>query len=252
MILEALNYLATRPLTAKPFRRFVGSSVSLWSRANRCARDWAGHEDNSKAAIRAAIADLRQRRTAVVLGSGLLRDVPIDDLCRNFDTVVLVDLVHLASVRLKLMRRRYRNVRLIERDLSGWDDLAAGRAPDALGFLRSVPYLDLVVSANLLSQIGIGARRRMEAGESGMPEDTVPRLIAGHLDGLATLGCWTCLLTDIRLDVIDINGKQHDSIDLMHGVGMPPADQTWTWPVIPVGEESEDYQVVHTVVAVRR
>ncbi len=52
------------------------------------------------------MAGLRQKRTAVVLGSGLLRDVPIEELSENFDTVVLVDLVHLASVRLWLRLTR--------------------------------------------------------------------------------------------------------------------------------------------------
>ncbi len=89
-----------------------------------------------------------------------LRDVPIEEQSENFDTVVLVDLVHLASVRLWLRLKGYSNVRLIERDLSGYDELAAGRQPEPLAFLRTVPYLDFVVSANLLSQIGRGAKRR--------------------------------------------------------------------------------------------
>ncbi len=67
-------------------------------------------------------------------------------------------------MRLWLKAKGLRNVRLIERDLSGYDDLAAGKDVEPLGFLRSVPYLDFVVSANLLSQIGRGVKRRFEAG----------------------------------------------------------------------------------------
>ncbi|MGO8656138.1 hypothetical protein ACC771_10775, partial [Rhizobium ruizarguesonis] len=111
---EALLYAATLPLTGKPYRKFIRYSVNLWSRAGRCAADWAEHEEMSRNAIRAAMADLRQKRTAVVLGSGLLRDVPIEELAKGFDTVVLVDLVHIASVRLWLSAKGYRNVRLIE------------------------------------------------------------------------------------------------------------------------------------------
>ncbi|UVD57522.1 hypothetical protein NE852_04785 [Rhizobium sp. Pop5] len=250
MIAEALLYAATLPLTGKPHRKFIRYSVNLWSRAGRCARDWAEHEERSRNAIRAASADLRQKRTAVVLGSGLLRDVPIEELARDFDTVVLVDLVHLASVRLWLAAKGYRNVRLIERDLSGYDDLAAGAGPEPLGFLRSVPYLDFVVSANLLSQIGRGVKRRYEADAGRMPPDTVERLIAAHLAGLSGLACRSCLVTDIAYAVIDRNGRTHEEADLLHGISPPPAKAAWTWPVAPLGEESKEYRIEHKVVAV--
>ncbi|MBX5200476.1 hypothetical protein HJB81_03580 [Rhizobium sp. NZLR1] len=249
MIAEALLYTATLPLTGKSYRKFIRYSVNLWSRAGRCSKDWAEHEEKSRNAIRAAAADLRQKRTAVVLGSGLLRDVPIKELARDFDTVVLVDLVHLASVRLWLTAKGYRNVRLIERDLSGYDDLATGREPEPLGFLRSVPYLDFVVSANLLSQIGRGVKRRHETEAGRMPKDTVEGLIAAHLTGLSGLACRSCLVTDIAYAVIDRNGRVQEEADLLHGVSQPPAKATWTWPVAPLGEESRDYRIEHQVIA---
>lgn len=252
MILEALQHLFTLPLTGKPYRRFIRSSVRLWSRATRCRRQWAEHEAHSQTAVLSAVTGLKQRRTAVVLGSGLLLDVPIAELAKSFDTVVLVDLVHLASVRLRLKARRYRNVRLIERDLSGYDDLAAGKPPEPLGFLRQVPYLDFVVSANLLSQIGRGVKRRLADEAAGrMPEDSAPRLIAAHIGGLADLPCRTCLVTDIAYAVIDRTGKTHEEADLLLGVAVPEATDRWTWPVSPIGEESKDYQIVHQVIAAR-
>ena len=250
MIAEALQYLATAALTGSAHRRFVRYSVNLWSRAGRCSRAWAAHEANCKNAIRTAMSDLSQRRTAVVLGSGLLRDVPIGELAKTFDTVVLVDLVHLASVRLWLKGKAYRNVRLIERDLSGYDDVKASRDPEPLGFLRSVPFLDFVVSANLLSQIGRGVKRQFEAeASSGMPADTVGTLISTHLQGLADLPCRVCLLTDISYAVIDRTGKVHEEADLLYGIAPPTAKAGWDWPVAPLGEESRDYQIVHKVIA---
>lgn len=248
MILEALNYAATWPLTSAGHRPFIRYSVNLWSRAGRCAGDWREHEENSKAAILAAMAKPRQRRTAVVLGSGLLRDVPIIEMSRAFDTVVLVDLVHLASVRMWLAAKGLKNVRLIERDLSGYDALAAGGEPDPLGFLRQVPYLDLVVSANLLSQIGIGAKKRREM-EGRMPPDALARLIRAHLDGLAGLPAQTCLLTDIAYAVIDRTGHVQERVDLLHGVAVPPHETEWDWTVVPLGEESRDRRIVHRVIA---
>ncbi|MBB3408569.1 hypothetical protein FHT87_002472 [Rhizobium sp. BK316] len=250
MIAEALQYLATSALTGSAHGSYIRYSVNLWSRAGRCSKDWAAHEESCKNAIRTAIAGLSQRRTAVVLGSGLLRDVPVEELAKSFDTVVLVDLVHLASVRLWLKAKGLRNVRLIERDLSGYEALAAKEAAEPLGFLRNVPYLDFVVSANLLSQIGRGVKRRYETNaSSGMPTDTVERLIAAHLRGLADLPCRTCLLTDVSYTVIDRTGKVHEGADLLHGIAPPKAKAGWDWPVAPLGEESRDYQIVHKVIA---
>lgn len=254
MILEALNYAASWPLTMPAHRPYVRSSVNLWSRANRCARHWAEHEANSKAVILDAMAGLRQRRTAVVLGSGLLRDVPIVDLAKRFDTVVLVDLVHLASTRAWIAMKGPKNIRLIERDLSGFDQLAMGQKPEPLAFLRQVPYLDFVVSANLLSQIGLGAKKRLETISAGtMPGDALNRLISAHLDGLRDIAAPTCLLTDVAYSVVDRAGRTQETVDLLHGVEVPDTnarwDSDWDWPVVPFGEQSADTQVVHRVIA---
>lgn len=247
MILEALNYAASWPLTSAAHRPFVRSSVNLWARANRCRAAWAEHERLTKAAILSAADACRQKRTVVVLGSGLLRDVPVAELSRLFNTVVLVDLVHLASVRSWLKVKGLKNVRLIERDLSGIDALLAGEVLEPLSFLRQVPYLDLVVSANLLSQIGIGVARRLV----GQPaeDDRMRQVVSAHVEGLADLPARTCLVTDVSYTVIDRNGVEHETHDLLHGVNLGTSSVHWDWPVIPFGEESRDYRIVHHVVA---
>lgn len=251
MILEAIQYAATWRVTKPEHRPFIRYSVNLWSRARRCAKDWAEHEAKTKAAILRAASEIKPRRTAVVLGSGLLRDVPIVELARAFDTVVLVDLVHVASVRSWVAAKGLKNVKFIERDLSGYDDVKAGRVPEPLDFLRRVPWLDLVVSANLLSQIGMGAKKRWaNEGDSSMPQDSVAQLIRAHLDGLAQVAAKTCLVTDIAFDVVDRTGKVHEHTDLLAGVAPPAHAASWIWPVVPLGEESKDYQIFHTVIAV--
>jgi hypothetical protein len=249
MLTEAIQYAATSLVTPMKFRPFVRSSVSLWSRAGRCARDWATHEENCKAFIREATAGVKQRRTCVVLGSGLLRDVPIDDLAAKFDTVALVDLVHLASVRMWLKGKRFRNVRLISRDLSGFDDAVAAENPEPLSFLRQVPYLDFVVSANILSQIGVGSKRRLEAENNPARGEILERLVRAHLDGLAALPCKTALITDTAYRVTDRGGQVLEEADLLCGVPAPTAKRAWTWPVAPYGELNKDYQAVHDVIA---
>lgn len=250
MILEALDYAASWPLTLAQFRPHIASSISLWARAKRCREAWAPHEEMSKAHILSRIETLRQRRTAVVLGSGLLRDVPIAALSKSFDTVVLVDLVHLAHVRAGLALKGFKNTRLIHRDLSGLDEALAGKLPEPLGFLRQVPYLDLVVSANLLSQIKVGAVDRLRReGRAAEIDTLVPSLIRAHLEGLAGLPCATALVTDISYRVTDRAGSTLEHDDLLAGVPVPDHSSSWDWTVVPFGEGRGDYQAIHTVIA---
>lgn len=249
MILEAIQYAATALVTPREFRPFIRSSLGLWGRAGRCAKAWAAHEENCHAFIRETIAPMKQKRTAVVLGSGLLRDVPIVALSRQFDTVVLVDLVHLASVRAWIRAKRLSNVRLISRDLSGLSDALGGKDPEPLAFLRQVPYLDLVVSANIVSQIGVGCRRVLERSGHADPDAVLSRLIEAHLDGLAALPCKTALLTDVAYEVTDRQGKVVEADDLLCGVPAPAARHGWDWPVAPFRELGGDRQAVHRVIA---
>jgi len=249
MILEAIQYAATTLVTPREFRPFIRSSLGLWGRARRCANAWAAHEQNCHAFIRETIEPMRQRRTAVVLGSGLLRDVPIGELSKAFDTVVLVDLVHLASVQTWLKLKRFDNVRLISRDLSGLSDALCGHTPEPLSFLRQVPYLDLVVSANIVSQIGVGCRRQLERSGHADSDMIVPQLIRAHLEGLAYLPCKAALMTDVSYQVTDRSGSVIEADDLLCGVSGPVAKRSWDWPVAPFGELGRDRQAVHRVIA---
>lgn len=248
MILEALNYAATWWMTSREHRPFIRYSINLWSRGRRCGSAWADHERNCHQVILKAASVINPRRTVVVLGSGLLRDVPVVALSRAFDTVVLVDLVHVASVRAWVAYKGLTNIRFIERDLSGYDALRNGEVPEPLDFLRRVPWLDLVVSANLLSQIGMGVQKRLAAETAPVPDDTLARLIRAHIDGLTQVAASTCLITDTSFQVIDRTGKLHEERDLLAGIAPPPALAGWEWPVAPLGEESKDYRIQHKVI----
>lgn len=249
MILEALNYAASLVVTPRPFRPALRYAVNLWSRANRCKSDWADHEARCKAAILATSANLSTRRTCVILGSGLLRDVPVRELSNSFDTVLLFDIAHLASVRMSLIFGGLSNVRCIHRDLSGLTDILAGQTPEPLAFLKSIPYLDLVISANLLSQIGTGVQKQLARPEfSNAPTDAVAQTIAAHLAGLEALTPPAVLLTDIDFSIWDKTGKRQETTDLMHGVPAPHAEASWDWPVAPFGEITRNYRIVHRVI----
>jgi hypothetical protein len=249
MLVEAANFAATYAITPRKRAAEINSSVTLWARARRCARDWAAHEARSKAVVLEAIGSLPRRRVAAVLGSGLLRDAPITALSAAFGEVRLYDLQHLASVRAWSSLKGLSNLSFHSRDLSGLADLRAGREPAPLAFLEALPDLDFVVSANLLSQIGVGIGRMVKA-DASLPRDTVPRLLAAHVDGLAALEARTCLITDISYEVIDKAGAVLERDDLTGGIALPDAQAEWLWTVAPFGELDPTYQAVHRVRAI--
>lgn len=258
MLLEALHYALTRLTMQTANPAAARSAVSLWSRARRCAKAWAPHESMTKAAIKANCTDLERKHTVVILGSGLLRDVPIDFLAKQFRKVILMDIVHLALTKRLVRKKGWDNVVLVERDLSGLPSLLAqtiGGTPDAeieikpLTFLCDIPDLDLVVSANLLSQIGIGAERRIVSEQLPLGPKHVVQMIEAHIAGLKALSCRALLVTDTNWTESARNGEIMDTYDLMHGVSLPPAQQQWDWTVAPFGEIARDIQVVHHVVA---
>jgi hypothetical protein len=231
---------------------YVRESVSLTSRSRRCRKAWRPHLEAARAVIAQSFADLPQRRTAVVLGSGLLDDVPLAALASAFEAVLLVDAVHPWATRKAV--RAHANVRLATADLSGsagWllggaDDLA-----DALPAIVEGQSVDLVISANLLSQLPILPIAWYEERDRTVPPDLGRRIVASHLAGLARLRTRVCLVTDVEQVEMDRAGGIVDRIDLLHGARLPPPDRTWDWELAPFGEAERHTRLVHRVWAYR-
>lgn len=232
---------------------YLSAAISLWARGSRCRRDWKTHEARAKAAMIAASETLTQRRTCVVLGSGLLRDVPLDELAARFERVILVDIVHLWPARLKALFKR--NVEFLDLDLTGTTDMLLNRAPgfsDPLIRLAQDQTIDLVISATCLSQLPLGpeaiiARRKRPSGY--VPKNLARQIIDRHLDGLMRLPGRVCLVTDTEVVTRDRSGKVIEREDLLEGVTLPQPDDRWDWIVAPFGEYARDEELVHNVQA---
>ncbi len=249
MLVEVLAWLLT-PATLDARRTgHLAAAVSLWSRARRCRADWSEHEARCHAVVTRAVDGLAQRRKCLVLGSGLMRDVSLPFLAERFAEVILVDVVHLWPIR--LAARRFRNVRLVDLDVTGSTDLLLGRATglaDPLARFRADPAIDLVISANCLSQLALQPMER--ARKSGMLvrlrfPDLGRRLVEGHLAALRRFATRVCLLTDDEGRDVGPSGEILDRYDLLEGVTLPPADDDWDWVLAPLGEVARDHAVVH-------
>ena len=249
MLAEVLAWLLTPASLDARRTGHLADAVSLWSRARRCRADWSEHEARCRAIVDTAIAGPAQHRRCLVLGSGLMRDVSLARLAETFAEVILVDVVHLWPIR--LAARRHRNVRLVDLDVTGTTDLLLGRATgiaDPLARFRADPTIDLVISANCLSQLPLlpierakkaGALVRMRFPDLGR------RIVEGHLEALRRFPARVCLLTDSQGLDIGPAGEVLDRYDLLEGVLLPAADADWDWTLAPLGEVARDHAVVH-------
>ena len=253
MLAELILYATAK--SSRPLRRLglVGDAVALWSRATRRRRDWADHERRCHAVVTEAVKGLASRRKVLVLGSGLLRDVPLPLLRGRFERVVLLDAVHLLPARFAARRR---DVIAVVGDLTGMADMMAGASGprrDPLAPWRDDPDLDLVISANVLSQLAMAPAARLERrpGRGDLPpdlsSDLAARIVGWHLDDLSRLRCPVCLLTDVSYRERRRDGSEGPAIDLLHGHDLARPDVSWDWEVAPRGEVTRDVAHVHRV-----
>ncbi len=250
MLEAAFLYLTAQ--TTPNLRRlgFVGDSIALRARALRQRTSWAPHEQHCHRFIEAVLPPLTRKHTALILGSGLVRDVPIQLLTAEFQHVLLVDAVHLAPIRW-----RYQTCQFIVRDLSGvanWLVQRASGFEHPLADFIANTNIDLVISANLLSQMPIFPEEWMEKHpnkSTHLPKNLAQKVVQYHLNALTQFSCPVCLITDTHLQEHDLSGTITDQMDLMRGVSLPPPDATWLWNLAPFGEQDSKHRVTHHVSA---
>ncbi|MEA1833204.1 hypothetical protein U8607_14055 [Methylobacterium durans] len=245
----ALYLTAPAPIA---FRRlgYVRESVSLYSRSRRCRSAWRPHLDATRAVIREALAGLAQRRTAIVLGSGLLDDIPLAALAGAFEHVRLVDAVHLWPAR--MVASRYRNVERVSLDIGGTARMlleGTSEPEDTLTAICARADVDLVISANLLSQLPILPLDWYDSRGRPEPPALARSIVAAHVDALTRTRARVCLITDVVERELDRNGRELDRLDLLHGHELPPADRVWDWDLAPFGEAEPGRRLVHRVQA---
>ncbi|MBI5895887.1 MAG: hypothetical protein HZB24_07775, partial [Desulfobacterales bacterium] len=188
-----------------------------------------------------------ERQVAVILGSGLLLDVPLAELSAAFEQVILADIVHLPEVRRYV--RRFANVRLEDYDISTiarrlFENMKTdGRMlpePVTADF-SFVPAPSLVVSLNLLSQLpvipGRFVRRHLPAVSSEDLQAWSRRLVETHCASLAALACDVCLIADYAY-IQHNRGGSMETGSTLYGPALPDPKSTWLWRIAPRGELS--------------
>jgi len=260
VILELVEYLITPCSRAMRRLGYLRGQLGIKIRHRQCRRAWRHHLQRTQATIRAAALECPRRRKAVILGSGLLLDIPLADLAHTFREVILVDVVH--PLRAYLNAARYRNVRLVRTDVSATAaDLARIANDPNTPLPRAVPQMfcddpevDYVASVNLLSQLPYIPALYLAKSPS-RPEQNIDdyarALIESHLDYLRRLPGVVTLITDVEKIQLDGTGAVVDRFDILYGVKLPWSGEEWMWEHIPLKHLSPDIAYHRRVCAVK-
>lgn len=240
-----------------PLKRlgYLHDLIAVEARWRRCRAAWEPHLEATRAQVRKAIAAAPGRDLCVVVGAGLLLDVPLADLAAAFRRVVLVDVCWMG--RSRRAARRFRNVDLEARDVTGLaaaclDAVAIPPVPAA--DIPGLAEADLVLSLNCLSQLPLNPRHALEALPQATPEalDAFCRaIISAHVQALGAAPGLALLVTDVAAERELTADGQRLSEDLLFGHPRPAGGESWWWNLAPAPEEDRRWHLRHRVVAGR-
>jgi len=246
MLHELLTYLTTSVPSYVRNMDYLYESIALRGRYQRNQSTWQPHLDHSRHFVLSVAEKCQDRRRIVVLGAGLLLDVALDQLSAMFQEVVLLDIVVLPEVRRKV--KKYENVRLVSRDVTNmaenlYVNIQQGRTdlPESVPMIPEITDASLVVSLNVLSQLWVMPRayalKKLRGIDEEKIDDWCSQIVQSHYAFLCSLSCPVCLIADHEFIKRDREGSIVSQSSTVYGLALPAPDATWTWNIIPRGEE---------------
>jgi hypothetical protein len=247
MILEFVEYLRTRSNKLAKDWGYAYQNVSLKFRSRRCAGAWQSHIEECHKLIREQLEAVKPK-SVLVIGSGLLLEIPIDDLLKKTGKIYLVDLVHAPEVR--RLAKLYPQIELIEKDISSLlTILKKGLSPFQPKIIPwdsltpwDLPKVDWVISANLMSQIPLMISEALPMSAE-VYKDFARRVRDQHIERLMRQGNKVLLFADFETRYIDLEQKRIKTETYEVNLRNLKFIREWTWEISPVGETSKDYKV---------
>lgn len=248
MIRELLTYLTTN--ATKEARAFghLYESISLLQRERRCKDFWLPHRTHCKNTISKVVSSLSAHQRVLVLGSGPLHEIPIQSLASHFHDVDLVDVVHLKVTKEKY--KHLKNINFIEADLTELEAIIhqEKKIVNKVSTLFQDRTYDLVISANLLSQLSYHLRDYLEKkAKPKLSESTLDafahQVSFDHYQYLLNFKCPVLLITDTESQFIGLNDELIQSQTPYINFPMPKPVEQWWWNLAPRPEFSKDYSV---------
>lgn len=257
MLAEWFTYFSTQCAPQARELGYLREIIGIRSRYRRCKAAWQPHLRNSQSVMLESLEACDGMRTALILGSGLLLDIPLAELAARFHKVLLVDLIHLPEAR--HAASRFPNVHCVTGDITGFADRmehlteSSLELPAPTAFLDE-PGIDWVASANLVSQLPLLPQEWIQRRFPEVDSDTLAawstRVMQQHLDYLSGFAAPVCLLADIEQTTYRKNGEIIECVDLAGMLNFAaPVGKQWRWDIAPPGEIAADIGRHHLVSA---
>jgi hypothetical protein len=228
---------------------YLHEVIAMRGRYLRNRTAWEPHLEKTGRFVLSSAEECRNRNKAVILGSGLLLDVPLRELSSMFREVVLMDIVFLPDVSRSI--RQYRNVKLIQHDVTNmaetlYDNIHRG-IPELPLAAPAVPEIDsstgLVVSLNILSQLWVRPRayalKKLRNLDEERVDDWCRQIVESHYLSLTSLSCPVCLVADHEFIQRDRQGTIVSRGSTIAGLTLPPPEASWSWNIMPMGENRQ-------------
>lgn len=229
---------------------YLSETIDMRTRARANQQAWQPHLDATQQFILSAARRCQDKGKVVILGSGLLLDLPLAALSAMFREVALKDVVCLPGTRKEL--KRYANVTFAEHDVTGVAEQlyrngvqGLSELPEPL-FSRPDDEQDagLVVSLNILSQLWVIPRtfasQRMRRLAPDRVDEWCGRITEAHYASLRSLSCPVCLIADHGFIKRDGSGAIISRGSTIGGLVLPEPDESWTWNIAPLSSRSRD------------
>lgn len=221
---------------------YLDEALDMRGRARLNSAAWQPHLDSTRSFVLSSAERCRRKETAVILGSGLLLDVPLAELSAMFRKIVLRDVVCLPEIRRRI--NRYANVRFIEHDVTGIAKQLYRNSRSGTPHLPEIPPAagsvgaDLLVSLNILSQLWVVPRVFIGRHMSDIPADQTDewcgKLVKSHSSWLRSLPCDVCLVADVEQVKRDSTGSIISRSSTVCDHKLPHPDAAWTWNIAPI------------------
>lgn len=228
---------------------YISEIIAMKRRYERNRPYWQLHLEHTRRFILSAAEKCERRRRTVILGAGLLLDVPLDELSRMFREVVLLDIVFLPEVRSQV--KRYANIKLVQHDVTNMagklhENIQHGR-PELPESAPSAPEIDedtgLVVSLNMLSQLWVVPRayvlRKLPCLDADQIDDWCSQIVESHYAFLQSMSCPVCFVADHEVIKRDREERIVSRGSTITGLVLPEPDASWTWDIVPINEDRQ-------------
>lgn len=222
---------------------YLYQSIALENRYLRRKSSWQGHLDNSRKFIIDTAHRCAARGNVIVLGSGILLDVPLDQLSELFDRVLLVDVVHLPHVLKKI--KKYKNVIALQADVTDvaermFENIRKKNyvLPQGSPF---IPGLDadtgLIVSLNIFSQLYAFPvdyiQKNAAAFDSGNKRKWCASILAAHYDMINSQNADVCFIADYYYTRRYRSGEVAEEGSTIGNIQLPEPERSWVWNIAP-------------------